>query len=778
MSSAMTSRAVALRYVGNLLAIVFCIYRTKGAGTTYGNLFVVTNLKVIGNHSDPSRLPGQVEFFLYTAAADGVQVTVTFRNATVQSLIILPGVKNMNQVSANPKLFSFEKDLARKSVYVFKGSGLFGLCVLIMQSYAEDSFETFLAIPVDGWGKLYYLVSLESRVSAQFVTGEHNSTLTVLLRFADRSMVFKYHGISYGTGSNLIVDLPPWRAFSLSNCDDNRLSSSFTGTYVRGTSPFGVISGNCLDGTINVLCDDPMLEREQKGRQSVLVEMLPPLEQYGREFIPVLITGRTSHDYFITVAGHDDVNVTFFNKEDERNDYYLKYRGDSLRITLKGGLGMLKSNKGVLVMYVMRSACFGSKAEVGGPSFCLIVPNELFYHTYTWSTKTSSLPLVVLSYICIVIRVSNIPQLYMDGEFFKADTTWNLVSGAPEWRAGHAMIEQGNHLMKHTSGSPFGLYLYGLGHYSSYMHPAGFITSSINAVCHTSPTVPGDLVDNDCDKRIDEEIEDNKDDDDDGYIDEDLRDTPVGGASGETTAEIQIPGVVNGGWSVWTEWHCQDCLDTRVFRTRDCNNPSPLEGGRNCYGGRLEAKFGQCYTEITCPEDCPLYYWSSNCSKTCFNCMGDCRKNSGVCERCVSGFKSPQNSCTTACEEYEFGPNCEGDCMAKCDDDCFNRVTGECSDSWISFRTLVPALIPIIIVANACIFWGYHKQKQTLLPTGESKPSRSWTLYTAISSEKIREMLAPWKSLETPRVKPFEDMPPDTNLFSSRTTFSTTESQV
>uniref|UniRef100_A0A2C9KRA8 Uncharacterized protein n=1 Tax=Biomphalaria glabrata TaxID=6526 RepID=A0A2C9KRA8_BIOGL len=92
--------------------------------------------------------------------------------------------------------------------------------------------------------------------------------------------------------------------------------------------------------------------------------------------------------------------------------------------------------------------------------------------------------------------------------------------------------------------------------------------------------------------------------------------------------------------------------------------------------------------------------------------MGDCRKNSGVCERCVSGFKSPQNSCTTACEEYEFGPNCEGDCVAKCDDDCFNRVTGECSDSWISFRTLVPALIPIIIVANACIFWGYHKKNQ------------------------------------------------------------------
>ena len=57
---------------------------------------------------------------------------------------------------------------------------------------------------------------------------------------------------------------------------------------------------------------------------------------------------------------------------------------------------------------------------------------------------------------------------------------------------------------------------------------------------------------------------------------------------------------VNGSWGGWKGWsHCsKTCGSGKRSRSRDCNNPAPAYGGRNCQGSSIES--GACNTN-PCP---------------------------------------------------------------------------------------------------------------------------------------------------------------------------------
>ncbi|KAJ7396303.1 Complement component C6 [Pitangus sulphuratus] len=63
--------------------------------------------------------------------------------------------------------------------------------------------------------------------------------------------------------------------------------------------------------------------------------------------------------------------------------------------------------------------------------------------------------------------------------------------------------------------------------------------------------------------------------------------------------EIRAPGyksvAVDGRWGCWSEWtSCDASFKTR--RTRECNNPSPMNGGKPCEGEREEVE--DCYVPV------------------------------------------------------------------------------------------------------------------------------------------------------------------------------------
>lgn len=45
---------------------------------------------------------------------------------------------------------------------------------------------------------------------------------------------------------------------------------------------------------------------------------------------------------------------------------------------------------------------------------------------------------------------------------------------------------------------------------------------------------------------------------------------------------------IHGNWSSWSSW--SNCCGGRAYKLRECNNPSPKNGGRSCEGPRRETK--------------------------------------------------------------------------------------------------------------------------------------------------------------------------------------------
>ncbi len=55
---------------------------------------------------------------------------------------------------------------------------------------------------------------------------------------------------------------------------------------------------------------------------------------------------------------------------------------------------------------------------------------------------------------------------------------------------------------------------------------------------------------------------------------------------------------VDGGLSEWTTWSvCQSKCGVQT-RTRECNNPTPLNGGKECTGQMYETR--KCGNNVTC----------------------------------------------------------------------------------------------------------------------------------------------------------------------------------
>ena len=93
----------------------------------------------------------------------------------------------------------------------------------------------------------------------------------------------------------------------------------------------------------------------------------------------------------------------------------------------------------------------------------------------------------------------------MDGKPAHVANSFKRIPGTP-YSASAVRVTKGVHRVDHTSPIiTFGAFMYGYAWRDSYGYPGGLRLADITGEC-TGVDTPADGMDNDCDRRIDEEL--------------------------------------------------------------------------------------------------------------------------------------------------------------------------------------------------------------------------------------------------------------------------------
>eukprot|EP00058_Branchiostoma_floridae_P010576 XP_002596064.1 hypothetical protein BRAFLDRAFT_118065 [Branchiostoma floridae] len=396
------------------------------------------------------------ELFVATPHQAGASVTITFPSS---------GFITQVQVTyGEVKLVELDREAVElrgsiksdKSVHVESD-----VEIVVYGVFAQwASSDAYLALPTDVLGTEYYVPctavyrnfqqsGVRFDVPSEFgVVGVHDGTTVTIVP----SQAVTFDRQNYAAGQAFSVDLDQFETLQVQTPED------LTGSKITATQPVAVLSGNMFASV-----------GSDRGTGDYVVEMIPPVDTWGKEFVTVPLTKHTVGDIFRVIAARDNTQVNITNE----NTKTLNAAEFSELDVPSDEYRHVTSNEPILLVQYSKT---GSIDQTETDPFMMVIP----------------------------------PVTQFDTEYTFA--TVDLLSDR---------TEPTHHINLVVS--------YGFVYPESYGYPGGLRLSRIAASCSTTTPVPADRVDNDCDGRVDEELLNGIDDDGDGLIDEDLANSNCAG---------------------------------------------------------------------------------------------------------------------------------------------------------------------------------------------------------------------------------------------------------
>ncbi|XP_066303646.1 IgGFc-binding protein-like [Branchiostoma lanceolatum] len=377
--------------------------------------------------------------------------------------------------------------------------------IVVYGVFAERaSSDAYLALPTDVLGTEYFTPCAAPKPPKPSEIGvaavQDGTTVTIV-----PSQAVMFDGQNYAAGQAFSVGLNRFETLQVQAMQD------LTGSKITATQPVAVLSGNQF-----AVCKP--LGEQQVGSGDYVVEMIPPVDTWGKEFVTVPLTKHTGGDLFRVVAARDNTLVDITNENTKSLN-----SGEFWEIDVPSdGYRHVTSSEPVLLVQYSKTGKVDN--TVTDPFMMVIPPVAQFETEYTFATVDliSTNQLRTDHYVNLVMRSAEKTGLRLDGQRLPGDTTWHDVPGT-DFAAVQLNISAGTHTVRHLSPIVnIGLFSYGFTNLESYGYPGGLRLAQIAALCSTTAPVPADRVDNDCDGRVDEELLNGIDDDGDGLIDEDL----------------------------------------------------------------------------------------------------------------------------------------------------------------------------------------------------------------------------------------------------------------
>ncbi|XP_013411289.1 uncharacterized protein LOC106174328 isoform X4 [Lingula anatina] len=549
------------------------------------------------------------------AETENVQVNVTtprWSSPSVNEQFTL-ATGQYRTVSIPQELRMQQSNLSTKAILVQSS----GEVVVQGVNSEERSTGMFLALPIDAVGSEYYAVCYSPAfLHCQFGIAAIQDGTEVSISLpsplpSGQIVQVTFQGTTYYSGQTIRLTLSAYDTVQIQAAHD------LTGSHVVTNKPVSFFSGNRhtnIDQGLGGQTKDhtvEMLPPVSAWGKEFITFQIPDRTVFnpGDNFRAVVPRFSQTPQLNLTMGSN--------------NIYPAVPNGFSYAQFLVGQgsqntYAYLSSNTPVMLAEFIVSMI--ATNELADPSMIYLPPISLYRNEYTFTALERSLSTnkVFVNTIIIVSPLSGRGDITLDGNALPAITWTNVDAGGVMYSAGFFTISAGFHKLSHPKVNHyFGAVLYGnvlndTVAPESYATAIGMRLSRVNEPCGCNVTATAqfqaDGIDNDCDGRVDEEDCSNANTDEDG--------------DGKQNEDCATPTKVDGQWSQWSNWGtCSvTCGGGSRSRTRSCSDPAPAFGGSPCPGSPPDTQTDtESCNSNACPVDGNWGGWTpwSNCSRTC-----------------------------------------------------------------------------------------------------------------------------------------------------------------
>lgn len=199
-----------------------------------------------------------------------------------------------------------------------------------------------------------------------------------------------------------------------------------------------------------------------------LVEQMPPVETWGKEFVTMPIFTRQNGDTFRFLASEDATVVRVNGNQVatlNRGQFHEQLIDESAHIV---------ADKPILVAQYSNGHDMDS-SPMADPFMMLIPPFEQFLGAYTVSTPSSGFS---INYINVVVPSSAVGAITLDGAPVSAGSFTPI--GSSGFSGAQIKVNTGTHNL--SGAMPFGAFIYGFNTDDSYGYPGGMSMSPVGMV--------------------------------------------------------------------------------------------------------------------------------------------------------------------------------------------------------------------------------------------------------------------------------------------------------
>ena len=339
-----------------------------------------------------------------------------------------------------------------------------------LETVASDSFLSLPKQPDEGQSTYKYIVA--SYNTTHFPGFVFESSVAIIAQYNEMllSITPKLDTVIGTTltpaGMTTNITLQEAETFLIESTDD------LTGLTVVSNKPLAVLSGHeCTHVPLNVQACDP------------LVEQIPPVSSWGRQFATAPLRGRQSFDVFRVLASEDStvvvVTCTSGNPETESTNTYQLGEGNFTEFNVPSDqYCFIQGSANILVLQYATG--FTTDSVTGDPSMIIVPAITQYCNQYSLPTILSNDGRVTFThYMNILIPVSfyQQEQIFLNNQplnSYSLNFTTIQQDGDPLVYAAQVDLTEGVHTLYHTNpAATLGVVMYGLVRANSYGHPGG-----------------------------------------------------------------------------------------------------------------------------------------------------------------------------------------------------------------------------------------------------------------------------------------------------------------